>query len=205
VPRLSAEQTNPAQVEFTPDGDVLVVTERLTNLITTYTVGPDGVARAPTTYPSIGVTPFGFAFAKRGQLIVSDAGGASGASSYAVGSDGTLTPIMGLAPTGQRAACWTVVTKNGRYAYVTNAATGNISGFAISKEGDLSLLNADGITGVTGGNPTDAALGGNSRYLYVRNGNQNAINAFAVNEDGSLTGLLGIGGLPAGAAGLAAS
>jgi 6-phosphogluconolactonase (cycloisomerase 2 family) len=111
---LSAEQTNPAQVEFSPDGDVLVVTERLTNLITTYAVGPGGVAGLPTSYPSIGVTPFGFACAKRGQLIVPDAGGASGASSYRVGPGGTVTPIMGLAPTGQRAACWTVVTNNGR-------------------------------------------------------------------------------------------
>jgi 6-phosphogluconolactonase len=44
---LSDAQTNPAQVEFAPDGDVLVVTERLTNLITTYVVGPGGVAGAP--------------------------------------------------------------------------------------------------------------------------------------------------------------
>jgi 6-phosphogluconolactonase (cycloisomerase 2 family) len=55
--------------------------------------------------------------------------------------------------TGQRAACWTVVTRNGRYGYVINAGTGNISGFSIAKDGAVSLLNTDGVTAVTGGNP----------------------------------------------------
>jgi len=201
---LSGTQSAPAQVEFTPSGDALVVTERATNLVTTYAVGGDGLASLPSSHPSIGVTPFGFAFGHRGHLVVSDAGGQSGASSYSVDSTGFVTTIMGLAPTGQRAACWTVVTGNGRFAYVTNAATGNISGFAIDQDGALSLLAPNGVSATTGGNPTDAALSLNSRYLYVRNGNQNAINAFAIAADGSLSGLPGIAGLPAGTAGLAA-
>ena len=201
---LSGTQTAPAQVEFTPSGDALVVTERATNTITTYAVGDDGFASQPSSYPSIGVTPFGFAFGHRGHLVVSDAGGQSGASSYSVDGTGFVTTIMGLAPTGQRAACWAVVTGNGRFAYVTNAATGNISGFAVGQDGTLSLLVPGGVSATTGGNPTDAALSRNSRYLYVRNGNQNAINAFAIAADGSLAALPGIAGLPAGAAGLAA-
>jgi hypothetical protein len=52
---------------------------------------------------------------------------------------------------GQRAACWAVVTKNGRYGYVINAGTGNISGFAIGQDGSATLLNEDGITATTGG------------------------------------------------------
>ena len=201
---LSGAQTAPAQVEFTPTGDALVVTERATNLITTYAVGGDGLAGQPSSHPSIGVTPFGFAFGHRGQVVVSDAGGQSGASSYSVDASGVVTTIMGLAPTGQRAACWAVVTGNGRFAYVTNAATGNISGFVIGQDGTLSLLVPGGVSATTGGNPTDAALSLNSQYLYVRNGNQNAINAFAIAADGSLSALPGVAGLPAGAAGLAA-
>jgi 6-phosphogluconolactonase (cycloisomerase 2 family) len=201
---LSGTQTAPAQVAFTPTGDALVVTERATNAITTYAVGGDGLASQPSSYPSLGVTPFGFAFGHRGHLVVSDAGGQSGASSYSVAGSGFVTAITGLAPTGQRAACWAVVTGNGRFAYVTNAATGNVSGFAVGSDGSLSLLAPDGVSATIGGNPTDAALSLNSRYLYVRNGNQNAINAFAIAADGSLSALPGIAGLPAGAAGLAA-
>lgn len=202
---LSAPQTAPAQVEFTPDGSALVVTERATNLITTYVVGAGGLAGPPSWYASGGATPFGFAFTKRGTLVVSDATGASGASSYAIGAGGEVSAITALLATGQRAACWTVVTNNGRFAYVTNAQTSNISGFEISKLGALSLLNPDGITATTSGGPTDAAFNRNDAYLYVRIGSRNAIDVFAVANDGSLSPLPGIAGLPAGAAGLAAS
>ena len=201
---LSGVQTSPAQVEFTPDGDVLVVTERATNLITTYAVGVGGVAGPPASYASGGATPFGFAFTKRGTLVVSDAAGASGASSYSVDAGGTVSAITALLPTGQRAACWAVVTNNGRFAYVTNAQTSNISGFAVSKLGALSLLQPDGISATTSGGPTDAAFSRNDAYLYVRIGSRNAIDAFALGNDGSLSSLPAIVGLPAGAAGLAA-
>ena len=65
----------PAQIGFTPKGDVLVVTEKGTNTISTYTVDRDGVAAAPQTFPSAGQTPFGFSFSQRGVLVVSDAAG----------------------------------------------------------------------------------------------------------------------------------
>ena len=59
---------------------------------------------------------------------------------------------------GQRAACWAVVTKNGRFGYVANAGTGNISGFMIGSDGSATLLNGDGITATTGANPTRYGL-----------------------------------------------
>jgi len=37
------------------------------------------------------------------------------------GSD--IVPLSAMVMTGQRAACWAVVTKNGRYGYVINAGT----------------------------------------------------------------------------------
>jgi 6-phosphogluconolactonase (cycloisomerase 2 family) len=201
---LSVADSGPAQVEFTPTGDALVVTEKATNRITTYPVDKHGFAGAPTSYASGGATPFGFAFGRHGILVVSDASGASGASSYHVARDGFVSTVTALAPTGQSAACWTVVTKNSRYAYVTNAASGNVSGFAVDRDGALSLLDPSGISAVTGGNPSDAALSENGRFLYVRVGNQGAIRAFRIGRDGSLAPLPGIAGLPATVAGLAA-
>ncbi len=41
---LSAAVTHPAQIGFSPDGKVLIVTERVLNNIDTYTVGTDGRA-----------------------------------------------------------------------------------------------------------------------------------------------------------------
>jgi 6-phosphogluconolactonase (cycloisomerase 2 family) len=66
------------------------------------------------------------------------------------------------------------------------------------------LLNADGITGVTRGNPTDAALSHDSRYLYVRVAALAEIAVFSIESDGSLTALPPLTGTPAGLAGLAA-
>jgi len=183
---LSADSTNPAQVGFNDEGTVLVVTEK-TDHIDTYTVGSDGLLTGPAVHPSAGPTPFGFAVDKRNTLFVSEAGTGGGASSYRIGEDGSLTPTSSMVMTGQRAACWAVVTKNGRFGYVTNAGTGNISGFAIGSDGSASLLNTDGVTATTGGNPTDVAVSANSRYLYVRVAATNSIAGFTVGSDGSLT------------------
>ena len=198
---LSAASTNPAQVEFSPDGNVLVVSERATDLLTSYVVDRDGIAGAPTSYASTGTTPFGFAFTKRGDLVVSNAA-STGASSYSVARDGSIAPITALT-TGQAAACWTVVTPNGNYAYTANTGAGNLSSYAIARDGSLSVRAAVAVT--TGGSPADAAISANGRFLYVRNANQSAINAFRIASDGSLAPLAGTSDLPAGFAGLAAS
>jgi len=204
---LSGTATAPGQVSFSPDGELLVVTERATNLIDTYVVDEDGRASGLVAHPSSGATPFGFAFGKRGGMVVSEANGVPGgsaASSYNLNDDGNLELVSGSVATNQGAACWVVVTNNGRYAYTANAASGSISGFQIGRDGSLGLLNADGRTSVTGDNPSDMALSQNSQYLYVRIGRTGSIGAFAVQADGSLQLLAGASGLPANSAGLAA-
>ena len=208
---LSGASVGPAELAFDPGGHVLAVTEKGTSLIDTYTVGADGVASGPSSQPSAGTTPFGFAFDKRGHLIVSDAfGGAPGAgalSSYAVASDGTLATISGVVGDGQGAPCWVVTTKNGRYAYTSNTGSGSISSYSIGHDGSVVLLSS--IAGSTGAGsaPIDMALSGNSHYLYALDSGTHAISVFRVESDGSLAALgsAGITGLPASTNGLAAS
>ena len=208
---LSTAAADPAQVEFSPDGDHLVVTEKATNRIVTYQVGFLGFASGPNAQPSAGQTPFGFAFDRRGHLIVSEAfGGAPDASvmsSYDLSRTGTITPITPLVATTETAACWVVVTRDGRYSYTTNTGSGSVSGYAVGRDGSLRLLDADGRTGVTGpgSTPIDAALDRSSRFLYVLESGTHEIGVFEVNRDGSLDPLAGVGGLPASAVGLAAS
>jgi 6-phosphogluconolactonase (cycloisomerase 2 family) len=202
---LSADDTAPAQVGFSDDGDVVIVSERATNRLVTYTVGRNGLLSTPIVHASAGPTPFGFAVTKRDTLFVSEAGAGGGASSYRIGDDGTLAGASSNVMTGQRAACWAVVTKNGRFGYVTNAGTGNISGFSIGKDGAAALLNADGVTAVTGGNPTDASVSANGRFLYVRVSALSQIAIYRIAADGSLHAQAPLTGTPAGLAGLAAS
>lgn len=202
---LSTSSSGPAEISFTPDGATLVVTEKATNRITTYTVGSNGAAGAPTSVSSAGQTPFGFAFDNKGHLIVSEAfGGAANAStvsSYDL-SGGSADLIDGPVPTTETAACWVVVTNNGKYAYASNTGSGSISGYAVANDGNLDLLDGDGVTGVTGGAPTDMSLSSNSKFLYARVGA--AIHAFRVNKDGSLAAL-GSTTVQAGIVGLAST
>jgi 6-phosphogluconolactonase len=90
-----------------------------------------------------------------------------------------------------------VVTKNGRFAYTTNMGSASISGYRIGQGGELNLLDADGLTGVTGPGPIDMALTGGSRFLYSLNSGDGTISGFSVGSDGSLTPIGG-GGRPVG-------
>src|SRR5439155_6940918 len=122
-------------------------------------------------------------------LIVSEAfAGAidqSAVSSYEV--DDTVEPITVSAGTTETAACWIVVTGNGRFAYTSNTGSGSISVYRLGHDGELSLLDADGRTGVTGPGPIDLALSRGSRFLYSLNSGDHTISGFRVGADGSLT------------------
>lgn len=207
---LSAASTGPAQVAFTPRGDVLVVTEKATNTITTYLVGSDGLLSAPWPQASAGQTPFGFEFDHRGLLIVSEAfGGAADASTvstYRIDRDGGLTAVDPVVPTTETAACWIAVSGNGLFAYSTNGGSGSVTGFRVEHDGDLQILDTDGRTGVTGPGsvPLDAAFSDGSRYLYVLSSGIHEISVFQLEADGGLTPITGVAGLPVTANGMAA-
>jgi len=195
---LSADDTSPAQIGFSTDGNVLVVAEKDTSIIDTYVVDDDGLAGPPNVFPSAGTVPFGFSFSKRNRLYVSEAG-TSSASSYQVYPDGNLEVISAAVPNFQAGVCWLVVVKNGRYAYTTNAGTGTISLFNIDRDGTISYdVSADAIGGVI-----DEALSNNSRYLYALSSGAQKIFGFQVGSDGQLTKVEEID-LLTGANGLAA-
>ena len=194
---------SPAQVSFSPDDSVLVVTEKGTNLIDTFAIDDDGVARPGVSFPSSGSTPFGFAFGHDNVAIVSDAG--SGAlSSYTVDEEGNADLITPALSDTQAATCWVVVPRNGRFAYTANAGSGTISSYTVGEGGSLALLDVAAGSVAHGSAPTDMALSNNSRFLYVRNGGNGTISGFRLNADGSLTPVSTVSGLPAGTQGIAA-
>ena len=203
---LSSSASGAAQIGFDPHARMLVVTEKATNVITTYMVDHSGVAGAPIVNASAGKTPFGFSFDRRGVLLVSEAFGgapnASAVSSYTLSEDGRIHVIAASVATKQTAACWVVVTGNGRFAYVTNTGSGSLSGFGVTR-GRLELLDADGRTGISAAGPIDAALSDDSKFLYALT--SSGINGFRVHDNtGSLAPAGAVSGLPAGAVGLAA-
>lgn len=207
-PLSGADVAGPAQASFSPDGRTLVVTEKTTNMLVTYRVGRWGLLGDPTAHESAGETPFGFAFARRRLLLVSEAFGgapdASTLSSYAVGRHASVRVLDPAVATTETAACWVIVTGNGRYAYTTNTGSGTITGFAIGHRGDLDLLDADGVTASTGAGPIDMAFSRSSRFLYALNSGDGSLSIFGVGSDGSLESVGGVDGLPEGTNGLAA-
>lgn len=208
-PLSAASGTGSAQVGFSPDGDVLLVTEKATNKLTSYRVRRDGRIDAPVVTASAGVTPFGFAFDRRGHALVSEAFGgaanASAVSSYGFEEWQPAKPMVISASVGttQTAACWVVVTPNGRYAYVTNTASGTISSYKLQRSGQLALAQGIAATSVAG--PIDAAIAADGRGLFVLNAGSNSITSFAIDREGALTAAGSVTGLPAGSNGLAAN
>jgi 6-phosphogluconolactonase len=201
--------TDAAQVEFSNDGRTLVVTNKDTNSIDTFVVGHDGTPGPAQSQPSEGETPFGFGFDRRGHLIVSEAfGGAEGASavsSYSLDSSGLLTTISPSVPDHEAAACWIAITKNGRVAFTTNTGSGSISSYSIGHDGSLELLEQIAASTGMGSAPADMAQTASSRVLFALLGGTGQVAAYRVAGDGGLTPVDMIGGVPAGATGLATS
>jgi 6-phosphogluconolactonase len=203
---LSSNAAGAAQVSFVNQGRVLVITEKATNKITSYTVNYNGTPGTMRSITSASPTPFGFAVGRNGQIFVSEAVGgaanASNVSSYQVAGNGMVSLITGPVATNQSAACWVVLTDNKKYAYATNTASNTISSFSTTFSGGLSLLAS--VSTTTQAGPIDAALANDSRFLYVLNGGAHSIQGYAVSNNGGLTGIQTVPGVVTGATGLAA-
>ena len=174
-----------AQVSVTPDGQSLVVSERLANRLETLPLDFLGRPGAPVVTASSGAVPFGFGITPQGTIVVSEAG-ASTVSSYRAGRDGALRTITGSLGVGQGAACWVAVSPSGRFAYTGNAS-GSISGFAIGRDGGLSAIGTTALLP----SPRDLAFDASGRHLYaVSPGNATTggvVTSYRVGHDGSLT------------------
>lgn len=197
---LSAANSGPAQISFNPEGDVLLVTEKMTHTLTTFRLGPDGRVLSQQSTPSSGDTPFGFNFAGRAKVFVANASGS--VSSYFI--DETATPVVlaNAVSANATAVCWLVANKSATFAYVANTGPSTLSLMRLGNGGSVQLVE-----NVTAGNlqgPADEALSADDRYLYVRNGGNQSLSIYTVNADGSLTAQPSLFGLPAGANGVVA-
>lgn len=207
--RSLAPEADPAQIGFTPDGSALVVTDRGTNAIVLYPVDESGRLGDAQIQPSSGPTPYGFAFTRRGTLVVTEAFGAqvgkAAASSYVV-RGGSATSVSRSVRNGRSEICWAVVSNDDRYAFTTNFADGAVSRYAIGDDGSITLEDAaagiavDGQTGLR-----DEGLSADGRFLYAVDADSQRVFGWAVESNGSLSPLGSWSGLPATAAGLAAS
>jgi 6-phosphogluconolactonase (cycloisomerase 2 family) len=187
-------RTRSPQVSFNPSGDTLVVTEKQENVIDTYRVGRDGLADGPIVNSTGSNGPFGSTFTQTGKLLTADNFGGvalqGAASSYDIERDSTLTLVTLNVRNMRSDTCWLVLTDNGKFAYVTNAMSNDISSYQVRPDDSMTLLES--IAGPADelpapfAIPADLGLSGDSRYLYVRNVRDGDLFACSVRADGTL-------------------
>ena len=198
-----------SQVSFNPAGTVLVVTERGAvdppsannqappgdeGLIVTYQMNADGTPGEKRLYDATGQGPFGFAFTKDGDLVVSEQfDGPMGprlgaASGYTLDDDGTLTASGASVGNGGTDTCWIVVTDDGQTAFAASFfdPSPRLSSYRVAGDGALSLIDADAIVPPMQG-LADLALSGDSQFLYNVNALNGMVTGFRVGAGGSLT------------------
>lgn len=194
-----------AQVSFTPNGKLLVVTERTAKIpeqaadpddegvIVTWQVNADGTLSNKKVQNATGQGPFGFTFTLNGALLTTEqfdgplGPGEGAAASYLFHSDGLLQPTSPSVGNGGTDTCWIVVTDNQQYAYATSFfGGGRISSYNVAANGALTLLNGTAADANVADGASDLALSRNSVYLYQLNSLQGTISSFEVRADGSL-------------------
>jgi 6-phosphogluconolactonase len=202
---LSTGNSGAASLSFSPDGQFLLVTEKVTNNIDVFHIQIDGTLGPIVVNPSGGPGAFAVSFAPNGAALVSETGptgghNASALSSYAVQPNGTLTAISQSVPTLGAATCWQAVTPDGRWVYTDNTGTSTISGFSIGKNGALTPLSGTIVATLPAGSTNlDLAVSANSKFLYTLDSGTGTVSIFRINEDGTLTNMGEIGGLSASA------
>ena len=209
---LSAANSGGSSISISPNGAFLSVTERLPNNIDTFRIGANGRLAPIVVNTSAAPGVFAATFAPEGNLVVSETGPAGGVdesaiSSYTVQQDGTLSAVSQSIPTLGSANCWNAVAPNGKWVYVSNAASSTISGFAIGRSGALTPI-ADTVLGTnpSGSTNLDIAVSGDSKYVFTLDSGSGTISVFEIQSDGSLTSAGEMDGLPktAGFNGIAA-
>ncbi len=202
---LTSGNSGPGSLSFSPDGQFLLVTEKLNNRIDAFHVQLDGTLGPIVVTAAVGPGTFAVVFAPNGAALVSETGPAGGnnasaISSYAALPNGTLSPISASVPTQGAATCWQAVTPDGRFVYTSNSATSTISGFAIGTDGALTPLPGTvAATLPTGSTNLDTAISSNGKFLYTLDSGTGLVSIFGINGDGSLTSLGDAGGLSAAA------
>mgnify|MGYP000860865531 FL=1 len=167
---------------ITPDGRTVVVATKTHGTLLTFPLDRSGGPAATPVVTTAGAVPFALSFDRGGRLVVIDASGL--VTTYRVHADGTLGKLSSVGPTGQAAACWSVVVHG--TVYVANAGSDSISSVK-DHRGQLTLLDATAAH--TDGGPIDLAASRGGRFIYQLSGANGRIDEFRRAADGSLTSI----------------
>jgi len=142
-----------------------------------------------------GLAPWGVAVSPSGKFVyVSNVDGGlsnSSVSGFAVGSDGTLTPLPCSPSTNcetQKEPTGIAISPSGSFLYAANQSSNTVSIFAIAGDGTLTQVPCSPVSNCnTGSGPKSIAVTPDGRFLYVVNGG--TLSSYAIAANGTLTPL----------------
>jgi 6-phosphogluconolactonase (cycloisomerase 2 family) len=205
------QNPGPAGLAVTPDGKFLYVANRFDGSVTQYSVDASSGALAVVQNYAVGTAPIGLAVTPNGGFLYAANSGANsnGVSAFAICNqvvtscvnptqpDGTLTPVSGSPFAAGLDPVAMVVVPSGRFLFVADQQSNQISEFKISTGTGVLAPNSQ-TTISTGANPawlafragtsTIATTGGTLDFLYAANLGSSTISVFSFD---STVGVLG--------------
>jgi 6-phosphogluconolactonase len=192
-----ARGAGPAQVEFSPTGESIVVTAGFqgeeTSRIHSFRVLSDGTLReGPNSplKPSGASGTVGFSWSPKGDRIYVSTFRGSAITVFDIDRRTAGIKQVGKAyGDGEQAACWTAISSDGRTLYVANFVSNSISVFDVQPDGRLVLLGTTKRHGSTSPDTKDIELSKDGKYLYAIGSGKTEVAVFQVGADRMVTEL----------------
>lgn len=189
----------PAQVEFTPNGQTLVVTagfqadEGNGSRIYTYKVAKDGrltMGQGSPAKPEGATGTVGFSISPASDKVFVSTFKGSGVVPFDLDPATAAIRQAGM-PIGndQRAACWTAITRDGHTLYTGNFVSNSISAYDVADDGKLTLLGSVPRRGATNKDTKDIELSRDGKFLYAVGSGERQITIFKIEANRLLTEL----------------
>jgi uncharacterized protein (TIGR03000 family) len=181
----------PAQVEFSPTGETLVVTAGFqgenTSRIYSFKVQPDGTLKPGPGSPiepkgASGVVGYSWDPAGR-RVFVSNFRGSAVVVFDIDKQTGRIQQQGDAYGDREQAACWTAISRDGKTLYVANFVSNSISAFDVHADGKLTLLGTAKRRGPMNPDTKDIEVSKDGKYLYAIGSGQREVAVFRIGSD----------------------
>src|SRR5262245_8183199 len=181
----------PAQVEFSPGGETVVVTsgfqDEATSAVHAYKVQAEGTLKEGPGSPvhATGVSgDVGFSWNPEGNRIYVSNFRGNAITVFDVDKQtGGVKQIGAAHPTQGTASCWTAISADGKTLYVANFVSNSISAFDVHADGKLKLPGTTKRRGATNPDTIDMVISKDGRFLYVVASGAREIAVFSIGAD----------------------
>ncbi len=198
-----ANLSGPSAIAISSDGFFTFVANSRANNVTAFRVSTDGsLIVVPSTAlnpnpASVGTTPGAVAISSDTRYLYVVNGGSDNVTAFNIGAAGVLTSVPQAAgnsnpvSVGGSHPTSVAISKLGRFLYVANSGSNDVSAFSIGGTGLLTLIPPSGTSRnpiSTGGKaPKGIAISPNGSFLYVANSGSNDVTVFQIGANGLLS------------------